>query len=176
MKIAFTAKPAAKLDALVVGVFKERTLTTSAAAVDRQTKGALGRAMSAGRFTGAKSQFLDVVAPVGAGAQRVVLAGLGKRGALDELGVQDVGGALVAHLNRVGAKQATVVVDGWGGRGKFTAAAQAANLAYGARLRGYRFDKYRTKEKDKDKPTLGALTAVVRQARAAQAAFARLDR
>ena len=176
MKIAFSAKPEARPDALVVGVFKKRVLTMSAAAVDRQTERALTRAMAAGRFTGARSQFLDIVAPAGASARRVVLAGLGKRGALDELGVQGVGGELVAHLNRVGAKQATVIVDGWGGRGKFTAALQAANLAYGARLRGYRFDKYRTKEKEKDKPTLEALTVVVRQTRPAQAAFARLER
>jgi leucyl aminopeptidase len=49
-------------------------------------------------------------------------------------------------------------------------------VAYGARLRNYRFDKYRTKEKPEDKPTLESLTVVGGRARAAQAAFAPLDR
>ena len=84
MKIAFTAKPPSRPDALVVGVYADRILSASASEIDRLARGALGRAMSAGRFTGAREEFVDVVAPVGVKAKRVVLAGLGKKGAIDE--------------------------------------------------------------------------------------------
>ena len=176
MKIAFSAKPSARPDALVVGAYVDRVLSASAAEIDRATKGALKRAMSAGRFTGAGEQFVDVVAPVGVGAARVVIAGLGKRGSIDELGAQNVGGFLAAHLDRVGAKRAAVLVDTWSSGAKISAKDLASNLAYGARLRSYRFDKYRTVQKPASRPTLTAFTVVTRDARPARAAFAPLDR
>ena len=176
MNIAFSAKPPAEFDALVVGAFKGRVLGPAAADIDGRANGAVTRAMSASRFTGAKEQFLDVVAPAGVKADRVVLAGLGEQSAFDELAAQNLGGSLVAHLNRVGAKRAAMIVEKWTDGGKAPATAHAANIAYGARLRGYRFGKYRTKEKPENQPTLEALTVVVRRPRTAQAAFARLDR
>ena len=175
MKITFSAK-SPKVDALVVGAYDDRVLSGTAANVDRACKGALIRAMKAGRFTGAGEQFLDVLAPVGVDAARIVVAGLGKAGALDALGAQNLGGNLVAHLNRVGAKRAAVLVEKWSDGTGLSAGDQAANLGYGARLRGYRFDKYRTKEKKERKPTLDRLTVVGRSARPAAAAFNRLDR
>ena len=99
MKITFTARSPAEPDALVVGAFADRVLSAAAGEIDGQTRGALGRAMSASRFTGASEQFVDIVAPAALKAARVVLAGLGKPGTLDELGVQSLGGSLVAHLN-----------------------------------------------------------------------------
>ncbi|MBI3708648.1 MAG: leucyl aminopeptidase, partial [Proteobacteria bacterium] len=45
----------------------------------------------------------------------------------------------------------------------------------GARLRAYRFDKYRTREKDEQKPTLKALTLMVTDVAAARKAAAPLD-
>ena len=175
MKISFSTKPAT-VDTLVVGAFEGRKLSPSASAADKSCKGALTRAMKAGRFTGARDQFLDIVAPTGVSASRIVIAGLGKPGSLDTLAAQNLGGNLVAHLNRAGAKKAAVLMDKWSNAASPAVADQAANLGYGARLRGYRFDKYRTKE-DKDcKPTLTRLTLVVSGARAAAGNYNRLER
>jgi leucyl aminopeptidase len=52
----------------------------------------------------------------------------------------------------------------------------AANVAFGARLRSYRFDKYRTKEKPDKKPSLNKLTILTGAATAAKKAFQPLDR
>jgi leucyl aminopeptidase len=52
----------------------------------------------------------------------------------------------------------------------------AARIACGARLRAYRFDKYRTKEKEEQKPSLAELTIAVAGAKAAEDAFRQLDR
>jgi leucyl aminopeptidase len=177
MKITFSTKPSAG-DTLVVGAFEGRKLSPSGSAMDKACKGALSRAMKAGRFTGARDQFLDIMAPAGVSATRIVIAGLGKADALDSLAVQNLGGNLVAHLNRGGAKKASVLMDKWS---KATApksreADQAANLGYGARLRSYRFDKYRTKETADKKPTLTRMTLVTGAARAATTGFKALDR
>jgi leucyl aminopeptidase len=47
----------------------------------------------------------------------------------------------------------------------------AANAAYGALLRSYRFDKYKTKQKDEDKPKLGTVCMMTSDAAKARKAF-----
>ena len=173
MKINFSTK-LPQVDSLVVGAFEGRQLSKSASDLDKSGKGALARAMKAGRFTGASNQFLDIMSPPGVSAARIVIAGLGKPGSLDALGAQNLGGNLVAHLNRAGSKKAAVLTDTWLG-GAAAAADQTAGLGYGARLRSYRFDKYRTKECKDSKPTLAQLTIVTSSARAAATRFKRLD-
>ena len=133
MKITFSAKLATAPDTLVVGAFEGRKLSHDAAEIDRRTKGALKKAMSAGRFTGAMEQFVDIVAPIGVAARRIVIAGLGKQTALDALALQNIGGAMVAHLNRVGAKRAAVPVEKWANSRNVPVAGGAANLASRAR-------------------------------------------
>ena len=175
MKITFSTKPTA-VDTLVVGAFEGRRLSRSGSDMDKSCKGALTRAMKAGRFTGARDQFLDIVAPGGVTAARIVIAGLGKPGSLDSLAAQNLGGNRVAHLNRGGARKAAVVMEKWLDGAASASADRAANLAYGARLRGYRFDKYRTKETKDNKPTLERVTLVVSSARTAATAYNRLER
>ena len=47
----------------------------------------------------------------------------------------------------------------------------AANLAFGAELRSYRFDKYRTKQKPEQKPSLAGITVASEAAGAAKEAY-----
>ena len=178
MKISFFRKATAKVDALVVTAHRDRALGEAATELDRRGDGVLTRAMAASRFTGAANQVLDVVAPAGLDVGHILIAGLGKPNSADIRAVQDLGGRLVAHLNRAGARSATVMVEHWihGDGGGPMVAEQAANLAYGARLRSYRFDKYRTKLKPADKPTLRRLNLVTRRPGQAATSFETLDR
>jgi leucyl aminopeptidase len=123
--------------------------------------------MKASRFEGRSRQFLDLLSPSGMPNHRIVLVGLGAEKAIDELATQALGGAVVAHLNGAGETAATVFLDDL---------AAADQLAFGARLRAYRFDKYRTRETAKDKPTLRALTLTAAAPAAARRAFAQLDK
>src|SRR3982751_1384937 len=50
--------------------------------------GALAQAAAASRFTGAKGQTLDILAPAGIDAPRLVLVGLGKAEDVDAIGVE----------------------------------------------------------------------------------------
>ncbi len=77
MKIAITEMSLPRKGALVLGVLADRTFTRSAAAVDKKTDGALARAMRASRFKGNSGEVLELLVPVGIGASRVLLAGLG---------------------------------------------------------------------------------------------------
>ncbi len=175
LKISF-AKPALpKIGAVAMGVFDNRKLTKSAAAYDRKSRGAVTRAIGASRFKGKKRDLLAVLAPSGSRLGRLVLYGFGKPGALDALGAEAIGGALVAHLAQTGEDDLAVVVEIEAAKGLSPATA-AARIAYGARLRSYRFDKYRTTEKPEQKPSLKRLVVMVDDPARAKAEFQRLDK
>jgi len=174
MKINFAELGAPKAGTVVVGVGEDRALTPVAAALDKETGGALSLAMASGRFTGKKGQLLSVLAPANLRASAVVLAGLGKLADLDVLTLQSLGGSLVAHLNGAGETEATVQLGAI--EGKLSPAEVAANVAFGARLRTYRFDKYRTRMKAEQKPTLKKLAIQSDAATAAKKAYADLDK
>ncbi|MDB5360048.1 MAG: leucyl aminopeptidase [Rhodospirillales bacterium] len=174
MKISFAELSAPKAGTIVVGVGEDRALTPIAAALDKEAGGALVRAMASSRFAGKKGQLLAVLAPANLTVGGIVLAGLGKLADVDALTLQALGGSLVAHLNGAGESEATVRLGAL--EGKLSPAEAAANLAFGARLRTYRFDKYRTRMKAEQKPTLKKLAVQSDAATAAKKVFADLDR
>ena len=172
MNIAFAEPSIPGAGALIVGVLPERKLTPSAEDIDRLTGGAVGRALAAdNKFTGKKDEFLALIAPPGTSLSRVVLVGLGKPEELRAVPLERLGGNLAAFLNQQGERGAALRLDPVVGM-PVDAGAAAAAVAEGARLRAYRFDKYRTKEKPEAKPTLETLTVMTDAAAEAEAAFA----
>ncbi len=171
MKISFSAPTLPATGVLAVGILEDRTLTPSARHLDERMKGGITRAMAASRFKGNKDQSLAIVAPSDCGLDHVLLMGLGKAGDMDALRAQAVGGRIYAALGSQGSKSAAVAVDALEGCA-MTSAQMAAEVAFGARLRSYRFDKYRTKEKADDKPVLRSLAVLCEGAGEARKLFA----
>src|SRR5260370_38383305 len=106
MKIAFAEPGRPKSGTIVVGVTEDRTLTPTAAALDKESGGALKRAMESSRFTGRKDEALGVLAPAKLDVGRVLLIGVGKASAVDAAATQSLGGQVVAQLNHAGEKPA----------------------------------------------------------------------
>ncbi|MBL8671775.1 MAG: leucyl aminopeptidase, partial [Alphaproteobacteria bacterium] len=175
MKIGFVAPAQPDKGALVVGVLEERKLTPAAAAADAATGGQLARAMEASRFKGKKKETLVVLAPSGVKASRIVLLGLGKAEELDATAAQDLGGEIVGTLQMSGETVATLLLEPPAGA-KLGWSEAAAHMAFGARLRAYRFDKYKTREKEDQKPSLAELRIGASDQAAAAQALAPLDR
>ena len=174
MKITFGEPALPKTGAVVVGVLEDGKLTPTAAELDRRSGGALRRAIAAGRFSGKKDELLAILAPANLTLSSVVLAGLGKPSAITVAQLQSLGGRLLAHLNGVGEKDATVLIDKI--EGGINLGEAAANLAYGAKLRSYRFDRYRTKEKPESKPTLTRLAVLSANSGDAKRDFQKLEK
>jgi leucyl aminopeptidase len=84
--------------------------------------------------------------------RRVVVVGTGKNGTKDD-GPEKLGGNAVAHLLTSGEKSAVIDLTDLG----YDADA-AAKVALGVALRSWRYDLYRTRLKDKQKPTLDEVT------------------
>ncbi len=175
MKIRFSKLELPKDGSLVVFALKDKALSASAQAVDKALDGAVSRAVVASRFKGGGGDSLVLPSPGDGRWERVILLGLGKAEEFDALAAQNAGGRVVAALNGAGAKAATVLLDPVEG-GKIDGAEAAARAGFGARLRSYRFDKYRTRETADRKPTLTGLAIGTADAKAARKAFAPLDK
>src|SRR5207244_13410702 len=128
---------------------------------------------AAARFKGKKDELLPIIGPPGLTVNRIVLAGLGKPAAMNARSLQQLGGNLVAHLNSAGEAEATFAIDV--DEADIEPADAAAHLAFGARLKSYRFDKYQTKEKPEKKPSLRRITVTAAAPGAAGRAFQPLD-
>ncbi len=102
------------------------------------------RAAAADRFTGKSGSSLDLIAPSGLDVPRLVIVGTGKEREFKDRDLIKLGGVAMGRIPMTAA-QATIVAEFAGGALK---ADQIANLALGARLRAYSFDRYKTKRKE----------------------------
>jgi leucyl aminopeptidase len=148
LDIGFSKPSLPKSGGLAILVAEKEKLSGLAAQADKACGGAIGRALEAAKFTGRKGSSCTILAP-GAGLSRVVAVGLGEAAKLEPRIVEDAGGHAAAALSSEEA--AAIACDG-------SVKTHAPRLAFGAALRSYRFDRYRTREKPEDKPKLAALT------------------
>lgn len=175
MKVTFAKPETPSQGAYAVGVQEGRKLSAAAAQAEKATKGAVARALNASRFKGGKDEQLIVLAPQGLDVSRLILVGFGNPGKLTALDCEAIGGRLVAALNHAGDREGTIAIESPAGS-TLSEAEIAARIAVGARLRSYRFDKYRTKEKPEHKPTLKKLTITLSDPSAAKKLFDPLDK
>ncbi|HUZ30708.1 MAG TPA: leucyl aminopeptidase [Xanthobacteraceae bacterium] len=104
------------------------------------------RAAAADRFTGKIASTLTIIAPSALDTPRLVVIGTGKERDLRDRDLVRLGGVVVGGVPAT-ASEVTVLAEFAGGALK---AEQIAQLALGARLRAYRFDRYKTKRKESD--------------------------
>ena len=152
LDIAFARPALPKSGALVLLVSEGEMPSGLWQQADEATDGAIARALAAAEFKGAKGKTCTILAP-GAGLSRVIVVGLGKPSAFCAAGVR---GGRRRGGGAVGAR-----AGGGDRRAMRSHPDQAAQVAFGAVLRAYRFDRYRTKEKPEDKPKLAKLTLLV---------------
>ena len=172
MRISFVAAVPADPGALAVFAAKDAVLGSAAQALDAAAGHQLSRAAKASRFDGDTAALLEFLAPAGTAAARVLLAGLGIPGKADAGAFERIGGALAARLQTSGVAQLTVDFTGVDDIA-IPREEAAARLAHGAALRSYRFDKYHTKLKPSQKPTLDSIVIAAAPA-GAEAAYAKL--
>jgi len=111
-------------------------------------------ALKSQRFEGDSGSVAELFVPADGGVRRLIVVGTGDGTSASE-GAEKLGGALVGKLLTSGETQAVIDLTGL----SYDADA-AARLALAASLRAWRYDRYRTKLKDKQKPTLTKLTIV----------------
>jgi leucyl aminopeptidase len=135
-------------DALKFGAATRKALGSAAALVEEVA--------AANRFKGKSGSALDILAPQGLKASRLIVVGAGKLSGLKDHDFLKWGGAIAGKL-RAGSDDVTIVADLPDGPMK---PVQAAALAAGMRLRAYKFDRYKTKKKDGEDAGLNADVSV----------------
>src|SRR5215472_14559872 len=127
------------------------------------------RAATADRFKGKNGSALDLVAPPGLDVSRLVVVGVGKARDLKAQDFVKLGGGAMGKIPAT-ASEATLIADLPGGAIR---PERVADLALGAQLRAYAFDRYKTKRKEEEeKAAKLKVTIAVAGVAAAQKAFA----
>ncbi len=174
MKVSFSKPRLPKTGAYVVFALPGHKLGTSADALDKDTDGAIRRAMKGAEFKGEQGDTLDLYGVSGVDADRVVVAGLGTASKIDVAAMEKIGAGLAKSLQTSGVKAVTVAVDDVPGM-KIAPDEAAAHLAFGFRLRSYRFDRYLTKEPASKKPSVKTLTVTMASPGKAKKAYGAME-
>jgi leucyl aminopeptidase len=174
MHIGFATPSIAATGTLVVGATDGGGLTAMASAVDKATDGALARAQGVTRFAGKGGQVVELLAPAGMKASRVLLVGLGKPQEFDTRSAERLAAAIVGRLLTSGETEVVFAIDTPKGA-KLKGDVLAAHLALGARLRSYTFNHYRTKKREEHEPTLTKVTVGTGDAAGARRRWASLE-
>jgi leucyl aminopeptidase len=164
--IPFSAAPRA-----ILVVFCDDTLQFGPAT--RKTLGAavslVRRAAETNQFKGKSAAALDILAPEGLKAKRLIVMGVGKLKEVKDNDFLKLGGSAAGKL-RAGSDAVTIIAELSTGAMKPD---QAVALASGLRLRAYKFDRYKTKKKEGEEEVLRADIAIaVGDVAAARKAFA----
>ena len=170
LNISFTDTVEAPSEAIVLGIKEGNMLGQSARRINESTNGAVERAIDAYGFKGGKGKSLVISAPAHVDYNHIVLIGLGDDGIIKEKDALSIGGNLYKTLLTTKAKSAHVILEDGIDPIKVT-----ANVANGAVLRSYRFDKYKTKLKDEDKPALTELSFGLKQVEETSAYYQSLE-
>ena len=171
MQIEFTKDPPGGEGTRLVLVGAGGALSPSAAALDGQAGGAVGRALRlAGKRLERRGAAVWLTCPGGTDLDHLVLLSLGKSDGLEIQDLERAGGALAIQLSERDVEAATLATDLPTGFAMDPAAAAVA-LASGAALRSYRFDKYRTETGEERDGRLERLTLIVASPEAAAVGF-----
>ena len=104
----------------------------------------IARGAKTDKFTGKSGSALDIVAPMGVKAARLVVIGTGKAAERKPQDLVKLGGVAMGKVPAA-AREATILLELSDGPLKPDA---AADIALGASLRAYSFDRYKTKRKE----------------------------
>jgi leucyl aminopeptidase len=151
MQISFAASRPAGDYALVLPVAgKDRSSLASLGGAQQAVAAALDRQRFEGDASAVSEQYIDDNGTL----RRLVVVGTGTGSPPHEI-AEKLGGTAVARLLTSGEKKVVVDVSGLG-----LDADAAARVGLAAALRSWRHDRYRTKLKDNQKPTLNEVTVV----------------
>ncbi|KLE35105.1 leucyl aminopeptidase [Aurantiacibacter luteus] len=114
---------------------------------------AVSEGAAASRFSGKAGQVFDGFQEVDGTVQRLALAGAGKGDEARLPALEKAGGALTAKYLVSGEKELALDTAG-------LSAEEVAAVLLGMRLRAWRWDEYRTKLRDEQKPTLATVVVL----------------
>lgn len=163
IKIAFEKPIAQKI--LCLGVYEENQFPAPTQTWDQKLDGFLKTSIKNSKFKGELAQTLSTFAPNG---MRVILVGLGKKSDQNEKQWQRIGSTVLDALGTSPTGEGAVEIYGLD---KCDDAQVAANLALGALLKSWRFEKYFTTKKPDELFSVKKLTVLTPHPEVAEKVF-----
>ncbi len=154
MNVTFASVRPADATVIALPVEKDGLDRIPAGTLDDATLALVRGAAKSGRFDGDAGSIAEIFVPGTDSANRVVLLGVGAGGEAD---YERAGGTLTARFLTTGVTSITVDFASLGGA---PSARAVARFAAATVQRGWRFDLYRTKLSEKQKPTLTDIIVV----------------
>lgn len=165
--INFHKSPPHKPDTAIVGIYLDNRLSPSAEDIDKKLDGLIRNHLKNQiSFTGKKGQSLSIPVSPKTGFNRVLLMGLDSPEELDALACETIGGKLFPVLSALGTTSVAVFIDDDQARENISTTEMATHIAYGLKLRSYRFDLYKSdpEENDEKKPELETVDIIIESA------------
>ncbi len=167
MKFKFTEQASTK-GAVCVAIFAGSKFSDAANAMDDASGGAIRRAIDSSRFGGKPAQIIEVLAPVGVNASRIIIAGVGEQNNDMTLAWEAFGAGVLQKVLTSGEQELTFITGDLDG-------SYCARIAFGAKLAAYRFDKHRTKLQEDKKPSITSICIETSNKKRARDEFSLLD-
>ncbi|HEX5998441.1 MAG TPA: leucyl aminopeptidase [Hyphomicrobiaceae bacterium] len=142
LEIQFVPLSAAPASAIVVLAGEEMALAPAAEGLNERTKGGIEKAAKAAGFTAKARTAIEILAPAGIDAKRLIVVGIGH--SASEYDRLRLGGTAFAQITARKTETASLIAD-VADSDAVGAETLAADLALGALLRSYTFSKYRTR-------------------------------
>ncbi|MEP9352381.1 leucyl aminopeptidase [Xanthobacter sp. KR7-65] len=166
--VSFSRLTAAPKGVLIVLTDESLAFGTQTQKLVKGADKALTRAFDAERFKGKAGSTIDLLAPAGMDAPRLVVMSVGKAAELKPSDFLKLGGAAACRIPS-SAREATIVLDLPGTK---IGPDAAAEVALGLLLRSYTFDRYKSKKKDEAERSGLAVTLLVSDEAGTKRAFA----
>ena len=167
-EIRFVKLEAPKAGSAVVLTDQKLQYGLRGKALDEAADGVFARAAAAAKFEGKAMKALTLLAPGRVDLDRIVIVGLGEPEKLTPQDWLKLGGTLPAVVG--GEAEATILLERPDGAA--VTPDQAAEVALGLSLRGYSFDKYKTRKKPDETPKARRFALAVADPKAAMKAWA----
>ncbi|MFN3348265.1 leucyl aminopeptidase [Pseudorhodoplanes sp.] len=178
LKIGFSSYSAPEKAVLIVFAGSDLAFGPKTRALLKPAVDLLRRAAAADGFKGKSGTALDLVAPSGLKVSRLIVIGVAAKSVAessDDTSPDEPGRDMVklggAAFGRVPARAAEIAIAGEFPDRDLTPD-EVADLALGASLRAYSFDRYKTKKKDDDTPKQRRLTIGTAEPDKSRKAFA----
>lgn len=152
-------------DTLCLGVYEDNEFPSPTEDWDKTLNGFLKKSIKNSKFKGSLYQTLNLFAPDGT---RLILVGLGAHANQNELQWQKIGSSLVGALEASPSGEGAIEIHDLKG---YDAAQVLSNIALGALLKSWRFEKYFTTKKPDELFSLKKITFLTPNPEACQKAF-----
>jgi leucyl aminopeptidase len=154
MQISFVTALPTSTAVRIIPVSKDSLAAVTIAGLDTAQNSVLRAGAVASRFEGEAGSLFETFADTGDSVKRILLVGVGQGSTED---YEKAGAAITAKLQASGE---TAAVVSFAGLAIMPPAETIARFVAGAVLRNWRYDVYRTKLPEKQKPTLAGLIIV----------------